>query len=149
MITKEQVNEIAFRVVGCAIKVHNYLGPGLLESVYREAIEFELSEDGLKFKKHIAVPIKYKSKILGTPLKLDLLVEDLIIVEVKAVESILPVFNAQTLTHMKLTEKPKGLLINFNCVNITKHGLVPLVNDLFAVLQKTTLLVQLSEPKCP
>jgi GxxExxY protein len=137
MITKKYVNDIAFRVVGCAIKAHNYLGPGLLESFYQEALEYEFLVEGLSFKKQMAVPVIYKEKVLSTPLRLDLLVEDVVIVEIKSVETIIPVFKAQLLTYMKLTGRPKGLLINFNCLNITKEGLVPLVNEVFAELPES------------
>jgi len=89
----------------------------------------------MRTSKHIAVPILYKGKELGCNLVLDLLVEDLIIVELKAVETMIPVYKAQLLSYLKLTGRPKGLLINFNCVNI-KDQLVPLVTDQYAVLPK-------------
>ena len=136
MITQKHINDIAYKIVGCAIEVHNYLGPGLLESVYEEALVEELSKNGLIVRKQVLVPISYKGKELGTPLKLDLLVNDLIIVEIKSVELLLSVFEAQLLTYLKLAGKPKGLLINFNCENITKE-LIPLVTYEFAKLPKS------------
>lgn len=136
MVTQKYVNDIAYQIVGCAIEVHKHLGPGLLESVYEECLVEELSNGGLFPKRQIAVPIFYKRKELATPLKLDLIVNDLIIVEIKSVEFILPVFKAQLLTYLKLTGKPKGLLINFNCENISKE-LIPLVTDEFAKLSKS------------
>jgi len=133
MITKKYVNDLSYKIVGCAIEVHKHLGPGLLESIYHQCLYDELKSNNLMVQSEIAVPITYKEKELGQPLKLDLLVEDLVIIELKAIENIHPVFKAQLLSYMKLAQKPKGLLINFHTENITK-GLIPLVNDLFAAL---------------
>jgi len=135
-ITKKYVNDIAYKIVGCAIEVHKQLGPGLLESVYETCFIEELSMQGFKVQKQVVVPIIYKGKDLGTTLVLDLLINDLIIVELKAVEVLIPVFKAQLLSYLKLTGKPKGLLINFNCENIKDH-LVPLVTDEFAKLPES------------
>ena len=133
MITQKYINQISYKVVGCAIEVHKNLGPGLLESVYETCMIEELSSNGLKVLKQIPVPIKYKDKDLGSNLILDLLVEDLIIVELKAVEIMIPVYKAQLLSYLKLTGKPKGLLINFHCENITQN-LIPLVTEEFSKL---------------
>ena len=135
MITQQYVNDISYKIVGCAIEVHRHLGPGLLESVYEECLVKELNEIGLKVERQIAVPISYKGFTLGNPLKLDLLINNLIIVELKSVDIVIPVFKAQLLSYLKLTGKPKGLLINFNCENITKD-LIPLVTDEFSKLPK-------------
>lgn len=135
-ITKKYVNDIAYRVVGCAIEVHKQLGPGLLESVYEICFVEELNSQGFDIKRQVSVPIKYKGKDLGTNLVLDLLINDLIIVELKAVEIIIPVFKAQLLSYLKLTGKPKGLLINFHCENI-KDNLVPLVTNEFSKLRES------------
>jgi GxxExxY protein len=134
--TQKYINDIAYKVVGCAIEVHNYLGPGLLESVYEESLAEEMNRKGLLVKRQVLVPIFYKGVEITAPLRLDLLVNDAVIVEVKAVESILPIFEAQLLTYLKLTDKPKGLLINFNCESITQ-GLVPLVTGVFSKLPKS------------
>ncbi len=133
MITQKYINQISYKVVGCAIEVHKHLGPGLLESVYETCMMEELSSNGLKVLKQIPVPIKYKDKDLGSNLILDLLVEDLIIVELKAVEVMIPVYKAQLLSYLKLTGKPKGLLINFHSENITQ-SLIPLVTEEFSKL---------------
>ncbi len=133
MITQKYVNEISYKIVGCAIEVHKNLGPGLLESVYETCLIDELNSNGLNVLKQVKVPIQYKSKDLGSNLILDLLIEKLIIVELKAVEIMIPVYTAQLLTYLKLTGKPKGLLINFNTENITS-SLVPLVTEEFAKL---------------
>lgn len=134
--TQKYVNDLSYKIVGAAIEVHKRLGPGLLESVYEECLLDELMGVGLFPRRQITVPIHYKGKELGSPLKLDLIINDLIIVEIKAVEVMLPVFKAQLLTYLKLTGKPKGLLINFNCENIVKD-LVPLVTHDFSELPAT------------
>ena len=134
ILTQKYINNLSYKIVGCAIEVHKYLGPGLLESVYESCLVDEIIEQGLPFERQVTVPINYKGKDLGSNLILDLLVNDLIIVELKAVEQMIPVFKAQLLSYLKLTGKPKGLLINFNCENITKQ-LVPLVTSEFSKLQ--------------
>ena len=135
MITQKYINDIAYKIVGCAIEVHKHLGPGLLESVYEPCLIDELVTGGLFVKSQIYVPVRYKNKDLGVQLKLDLLVNDLIIVEIKAVETMIPLYQAQLLSYLKLTGKPNGLLINFHCENITGH-LVSLVTEEFAKLVK-------------
>jgi len=136
MITQKYINDIAYRTIGCAIEVHKNLGPGLLESVYQICLIEELSDSGLIIQSQLYVPIKYKEKDLGGTLKLDLLVDNLIIVELKAVEVMIPLFKAQLLSYLKLTGKPKGLLINFHCENIVEQ-MIPLVTEEFAKLPKS------------
>ncbi len=135
-MTQTYINDLAYKIVGCAIEVHRELGPGLLESVYEFCLAEELKSKKLQLATQVAVPVWYKGKELGIDFRVDILVEDLIVVELKSVEFMLPVFNAQLLTYLKLMNKPKGLLINFNCENITKGGLIPLVTPLFASLPK-------------
>lgn len=136
MVTQKYINDIAYKIVGCAIEVHKHLGPGLLESVYEVCLIDELKSAGLQVSSQIVVPIIYKEKKILSSLKLDLLINNLIIVELKSVEIILPVFKAQLLSYLKLTNKPKGLLINFHCENIVHDGLVPLVTQEFSLLAK-------------
>lgn len=135
MITQKEINEISYRIIGCAIEVHRHLGPGLLVSVYEACFIDEMRSAGLAVKSQIYVPVYYKGKDLCGTLKLDLLVNDLIIVEEKAVERMIPLYKAQLLSYLKLTGKPKGLLINFNCGNI-RGQLVSLVSEEFAKLPK-------------
>jgi GxxExxY protein len=135
MITQRHINEISYKIIGCVIEVHRNLGPGLLESVYEACFVDELKSAGLNVKSQVYVPVLYKGKDLGGNLKLDLLVEDLIIVEEKAVEVMIPLFKAQLLSYLKLAGKPKGLLINFHCENI-KEQLVSLVTEEYAKLPK-------------
>jgi GxxExxY protein len=132
-ITQQYVNDVAYAVVGCAIEVHKQLGPGLLESVYHACLIEELRETDLFFQSQVYVPVLYKGKDLGGKLKLDLLVNNVVIVELKAVEILIPLYQAQLLSYLKLTNKPKGLLINFHSENIVKQ-LIPLVTEEFANL---------------
>ena len=133
MITQSYINDLSYKIVGCAIEVHAELGPGLLESIYHQCLFDELQAKGLEVWSKVRVPVKYKGKDLGQVLELDLLVEHLVVVEIKATEIIHPVFKAQLLSYLKLTQKPKGLLLNFHTENITK-SLVPLVTEEFSKL---------------
>ena len=135
-ITQKYVNDIAYAIVGCAIKVHRQLGPGLLENVYEKCLIEEIKQSGFTAVAQVEVPLVYKGLELAAPLRLDILVNDLVIVEVKAVEMLHPIFKAQLLTYLKLSNRPKGLLLNFNCEHLTRDGLVPLVTNAFAVLPK-------------
>ncbi|TMI94767.1 MAG: GxxExxY protein [Bacteroidetes bacterium] len=133
-ITKKYLNELTYRVIGCAIEVHKHLGPGLLESVYEKCLLRELNLQGLANKSQIYVPLEYKGLHLETELRLDVLVEDILCVELKAQEGLLPIHDAVLLSYMQMLQKPKGILINFHCVNIFKEGQKTLVNNLFSLL---------------
>jgi len=134
-MTQKEINDIAYKIVGCAIEVHKHLGPGLLESVYHSCLIEEVKNLNYDVKSQIWVPVKYKEKDLGGILKLDLLIENSVIVELKAVETMIPLYKAQLLSYLKLAGKPKGLLINFHCENITSQ-VVSLVTEEFASLPK-------------
>jgi len=122
-----EFDPISGRVIGCAIEVHRTLGPGLIESVYRRCLEYELRLAGLAFESERLVEVSYKGqRIDGPSLRLDLVVEDALIVELKVVEKLMPVHEAQLLTYMKLTGCKVGLLINFDSRSI-KAGLKRLV----------------------
>jgi GxxExxY protein len=133
MITKKSTTQLSYEITGCAIKVHKTLGPGLLESVYEKCLKYELEKNGFKVVQQMIIPVVYDSLEMDVDLRLDLLVNDLIVVELKAIENILPVHEAQILTYMKLLQKPQGLLINFFTDNITK-SMKPFVNDIFRAL---------------
>ncbi|WP_396155612.1 GxxExxY protein [Flavobacterium sp.] len=135
-MTKKEVTQLSYDIVGCAITVHKILGPGLLESVYEKCLKEELEFQGFKVETQKKVKLKYRSIEIETELRLDLLVNDVIIVEIKSIENILPVHEAQLLTYMSLLEKPQGLLINFYTDNITK-SIKPLVNQIFKNLNET------------
>ena len=111
-------NELTYEIRGAIFDVYNELGPGLLESVYEEALAFELKERGLIVAKQVEVPVIYKGNELKTPLRLDLLVNDQVIVELKSVEEMKQVFAKQLLTYLKLMDKRVGLLVNFNTNNL-------------------------------
>ena len=112
-------NELSHVIIGAAIEVHRTLGPGLLESVYEGALSFELRNKGLKVLLQQELPVVYKGVELGPGFRIDLMVGDLVIVEIKAVERLLPVHEAQLLTYLKLTNKKLGLLLNFNSTAIS------------------------------
>jgi len=135
IITQKYINDISYKIVGCAIEVHKELGPGLLESIYQTCLIEELKAVKFEVKSQVPIDINYKGKKLDSTLRLDLLVNDFVIVESKAVEQMISLYTAQLLTYLRLTQKPKGLLINFNCENITRQ-LVPLVTDEFSKLPK-------------
>ena len=111
-------NELTYEIRGAIFDVYNALGPGLLESVYEEALVYELQQRGLKVDRQMEVPIIYKGSELKTPLRLDILVENQIIVELKFVEEMKPVFAKQLLTYLRLLDKHVGLLVNFNTNNL-------------------------------
>ena len=132
-MTKKQVTQLSYDIVGCAITVHKILGPGLLESVYEKCLKEELIFNGFKVESQKKVKLEYRNIQIETELRLDLIVNDVVIIEIKSVENLLPVHEAQLLTYMSLLEKPQGLLINFYTDNITK-SLKPLVNEYFKKL---------------
>jgi GxxExxY protein len=132
-MTKTQVTQLSYDIVGCAIKVHKELGPGLLESVYEMCLAYELKEKVFLVNQQISTKINYGKIEIETPMKVDLLVNETIIVEIKTVENLLPVHQAQLMTYMKILKKPQGLLINFYTDNITK-SMTPVINEYFAKL---------------
>ena len=116
-ITQKHLDQLTYTIIGCAIEVHKQLGPGLIESVYEKCFVHELASKGLSYIRQQIVPIVYK--------------------ELKSNEGFAPVHEAILLSYMKLLEKPKGILINFNCTNIFKEGQKTLVNEYYAALPKT------------
>jgi GxxExxY protein len=117
---KQKCNEISRIIIGCAIEVHKVLGPGLLESAYEACLCFELAQKKINFKRQMALPINYKGTLIDAGYRMDLLVKDLVIVELKSVESIVPVNKSQLISYLKLSEKWLGLIINFN-VRVLKN----------------------------
>ena len=113
-------NEITYELRGAIYDVYKDLGPGLLESVYEEALCFELEQRGLKVERQVQVPITYKGNVLKTELRLDIIVEDTVIVELKSVEEMKKVFAKQLLTYLRLMNKRVGILVNFNTDDILK-----------------------------
>jgi GxxExxY protein len=133
MMTKKEVTQLSYEITGLAIKVHKNLGPGLLENIYEECLKIELINNGYDVKQQLYVPINYEGVEIKTKLVVDLLVNDCLIIELKAIEEILPIHEAQLLTYMKVLKKPQGLLINFYTNNITK-SLRPFINEYFKAL---------------
>ncbi len=117
---KERSNELVEFIIGSAVEVHKELGPGLLENIYEKAMVIELLDRGFKVEQQVAIPVYYKGHKLDQELRLDLLVENLVIVELKAVDKLAPVHNAQLLTYLRLKKLWLGLLINFNEPMVTK-----------------------------
>lgn len=132
-MTKKEVTQRSYEIVGLAIKVHRELGPGLLESIYEKCLKYELQKNGYHVTQQLVVPVLYDGNEISSELTLDLMVNEIVIVELKAVENTLPVHEAQLLTYMKLLKKPQGLLINFYTDNLTR-SLKPLVNEYFREL---------------
>lgn len=122
-------NEIGTRILGCAIRMHTRLGPGLLESTYEACLAYELARDGLKFERQRGLPLIYDDVNLECGYRLDLIVENKVIIEIKAVETLLDVHLAQILTYLKLTDCRLGYLINFN-VPRCREGVRRVVNNL-------------------
>ena len=124
------VNEITEKIIQAAIEVHKTLGgPGLLESVYEEALAFELKSMGLAVQRQVTLPICYKGNLLGTPLRMDLVVEEQVVVECKAAGENNPLFESQLLTYLRLSKKTVGLVLNFGR-SYLKDGIRRVVNGL-------------------
>jgi GxxExxY protein len=128
-VTADVVNGITQSVIGAAIRVHRALGPGLLESVYLACLLHELRGMGLSVRTQFPIPVRYKDVRLDCGYRVDALIDDLVIVEVKAVAEVVPIHEAQLLTYLRLAGKPAGLVINFNAKLLT-HGVRRVVNGL-------------------
>ena len=123
-------NDITYHIRGAIYEVYKALGPGLLEAVYEEALTYELQKRGLKVERQLEVPLHYDGKLLSTSLRLDMLVEDKVIIELKSVSEMKDVFYKQTLTYCKLLNKKLGILVNFNVNNIMDGAIIRVVNGL-------------------
>ena len=120
-----KVGALSYQVIGAAMEVHKILGPGFLESVYGDALAIELEQRGIVFQKEVEVSVKYKGRKVGTG-RMDFVIGDIIIIELKAVENLRPVHDAQVISYLKMTGYPLGLLINFN-VPLLKEGIRRLI----------------------
>ncbi|HEY5270378.1 MAG TPA: GxxExxY protein [Anaerolineales bacterium] len=127
----DELNKITEAIIGAAIDVHRALGPGLLESAYQACLAYELIERGRKVEQQKALPIVYKNIHLDAGYRLDLLIDDKVIVEIKSVDSIAPIHEAQLLSYLRLSKKKVGLIINFN-VKVLRYGIRRLVNGSFS-----------------
>jgi GxxExxY protein len=135
-ITQKYLDGITYEVLGAAIEVQRNVGRGLLERVYHECMIEELRHREINFLTEMKVPLIYKNIELDVDFRCDLLIENCMIVELKAVNEMNTMFEAQLLTYMKLLKIPKGLLLNFNCMNIFKNGQKTFVNEFFRKLDK-------------
>ncbi len=133
-ITKKYVHELTYQIIGSATEVHKILGPGLLESVYEKCFCRELALRGVHYRDQATVNLTYKGLDLETNLRCDVVVDELVVVELKTVDCFEPIHEAVLLTYMLMLKKPKGILINYNCTNIFKEGQKTLVNDFFRSL---------------
>lgn len=134
MITKAYLDKLTYDIIGAAIEVHKIMGRGLLESVYHQCLKEEFLHRKINFLTEIKIPVIYKGKKLDVDFRCDFLVEQCIVLELKAVSEITNYFEAQLLNYMKLLRCPKGILINFNCSNIFKEGQKTFVNEYFGKL---------------
>ena len=135
MITKEYLTDLVYRVNGAAIEVHKHLGPGLLESIYHKCLIRELTLRGINFQSELIIPIEYKGLLLESELRCDLFIEKCLVLELKAVDKISPIYVAQLISYMNLLEAPIGLMINFNVENIFHQGQKTYVNSLYSRLE--------------
>jgi len=135
-ITQKYLDELTYEIIGSAIAVHKEIGPGLIESVYQRCFNRELQIRGIHYETQQQVPVFYKGTYLDADLRYDTLIEGQIITELKSIDALHPIHDAVLLTYMKLLQKPKGILINFNCTNIFKEGQKTLVNEYYAALPK-------------
>ncbi len=133
-MTKQYINDLTYKIIGASIEVHKALGAGLLESVYHKCLKQEFIKQEISFQSELNVPIHYNDVIIDADLRCDFLVENCIVLELKAIEHVIPLHEAQLFTYMRLLNVPKGIIINFNCVNLFKNGQKTFVNDLFSKL---------------
>ena len=133
-LSKKYLDDLTYEIVGAAIEVHKEMGRGLLESVYHLCMIEELKHRKINFLTEFNVPFLYKQKKLNVDFRCDLFVENCLVVELKAANDIVPAFEAQLLTYMKLLKAPKGILINFNSANIFHEGQKTFVNEYFKTL---------------
>lgn len=133
-MTKQEVDDLTYEIIGAAIEVHKALGPGLLESTYHKCMMMELKQRNISFESNLIVPVHYKGMEMHAELRCDLFIGKMVVAELKAIDAIAPIHEAQLLTYMKLLNAPKGILINFNCTNIFQTGQKTLVNEIYKTL---------------
>ncbi|MGZ4044430.1 MAG: GxxExxY protein [Bacteroidia bacterium] len=133
-ISKQFLDDVTYEVIGAAIEVHKTMGRGLLENIYHHCMIEELRDRRINFSTEMKIPVLYKTKTLDVDFRCDLFVENCLVVELKAVNEMNNIFEAQLLSYMKLLKAPKGLLLNFNCSNIFSNGQKTFVNEYFKFL---------------
>lgn len=130
-ITKTYLKDLVYRVNGAAIEVHKALGPGLLESVYHKCLKKELLLRNIPFEPEVWVPVNYKGISMDAELRCDFFVENILVLEIKAIDNLPPIHEAQILSYMRLLNVPLGLLLNFHSVNLFKEGQRTFVNEIY------------------
>jgi GxxExxY protein len=133
-ITKERIDALSYEIIGAAIEVHKQLGPGLLESVYQACMVEEFKFREISIKSEMIIPVEYRGIHIDALLRCDLLVDELIVVELKSMEKLLPIHEAQVITYMKLLKTPKSILLNFNVTNIFKEGQKTFLSEYYRLL---------------
>ena len=123
-----ELNDITGNIISAAMKVHTAMGPGLLESVYQTCLQHELEKSGLQVHREVAIPVTYDGLKLDAKFRIDMLVENLVIVELKCADALLPIHKAQILTYLRLADKPTGLLLNFKVVHM-REGISRILNN--------------------
>ena len=136
LTTQTYLDELTYDVIGASIEVHKTLGSGLLESVYQKCLEEELKYRNINFQSEKTISVIYRDKEMNVDFRCDFFIENCLVVELKSVNEMSSIFEAQLLTYMKLLKSPKGILINFNCFNIFKEGQKTFVNEYFKLLPK-------------
>jgi GxxExxY protein len=136
ILTRSYLTDLVYQVNGAAIEVHKRIGPGLLENVYHQCLKKELELRKINFTSELLIPLNYKGYELESKLRCDLLIENILVVELKSVTEINPIFEAQLLTYMNLLKAPIGLLINFNVKNIYYEGQKTMVNEYYRILEE-------------
>lgn len=136
-LSKKLIADLTYEVVGAAIEVQKHMGRGLLESVYHECMKEELNHRRISFKSELKLPVIYKEKTLDVDFRCDLFIENCLVTELKSVNEMHPVFEAQLLTYMRLLQAPKSILINFNSSNIFHEGQKTYVNEYFKLLRES------------
>ena len=131
MITQQYLTDLTYKINGACIEVHKILGAGLAEDVYHKALEEELKLKNIKYKSEFQIPVFYKNKKLDCDFKCDFLIEDIIVLELKSVSTILDVHKFQVLNYMNLLKAPKGILVNFNVKNLYHHGQETFINKYY------------------
>jgi len=134
--TQKSLDELSYRVLGAAIEVHKFLGPGLLESVYQKCLAAELRYQSIEFETELSIPIIYRDQKVETLLRCDFLVEGILVLELKSVTEVLPIHQAQLMNYMNLLKVPKGILVNFNVINLFNQGQKTYINKHFDKLDR-------------
>jgi GxxExxY protein len=128
LITDRDFGPITFRIIGCALRVHSTLGPGVAEDAICQALAVEMTAEGLTFERKVRLPVLYEGRLIGKTYEIDFIVEDLVIVEVKSVKALAEIHKDQLRNYLKVSGKPAGLLLNFNVPRL-KDGIVRILND--------------------